>query len=47
MTRKLEPLESRAKVLEEEVTKLMVDLLAFEQRVTIVKRRERDAKAIQ
>ena len=45
--KKLEPFESRARVLEEEVTKLIVDLRVFEQKSVDARQKEKDAQASQ
>ena len=44
--KRLEPFESRAKVLEEEVTTLMADLQVSEHEAVDAKQREKDTKAI-
>ena len=44
--KRLEPFESRARVLEEEVTKLMADIRASEHKVVDAQQKERDAKSI-
>ena len=41
----MEPFESRVKVLEEEVTKLMADLRVSECKAANAEQREKDAKA--
>ena len=43
----MEPFESRVKVLEEEVTKLMADLRVSECKAANAEQREKDAKATQ